>query len=325
MRRAEACALLGAAPFAVAPGAGSAAGAPATKLVVSWGTVAISNTPLWVAYRAGLFQKHGLDVDLQYVESTLQIPSLISGSVQVAQTGGSNVLSADVGGADLVILATLNPVFPYLLMVPAEIKTVAQLKGKAIGVSKFGDASDVGARIALQRAGLDPKDVTFVQVGSSTNRATALINGAISAGVIIPPMNVELESHGLHTLVDIARLRIPTADITIAVRRAWLNPNRDVAQRYIDAILDGIEKTKTDKQFAVATIKEYFKSNDDKAMSAGYDFFVKEILTPLPYARPAQFASIIGELSQANEKIKAFDVSKIIDDSFLRHAAARAG
>jgi len=162
--------------------------APATKLVVSWGTVAISNTPVWVAYKAGLFKKHGLDVDLQYVESTLQIPSLISGSVQIAQVGGTNVVSADIGGADLVILATLSPVFPYLFMVPSNIKTPAQLRGKAIGVSKFGDASHVGAMIAMSRAGVDPKDVTFVQVGSSMNRATALINGAISGGVIIPPI-----------------------------------------------------------------------------------------------------------------------------------------
>jgi NitT/TauT family transport system substrate-binding protein len=294
------------------------------KLVVSWGTVAISNTPVWVAYKAGLFKKHGLDVDLQYVESTLQIPSLISGSVQIAQVGGTNVVSADVGGADLVIMATLSPVFPYLFMVPSSIKTPAQLKGKTIGVSKFGDASDVGARIAMAKAGIDPKDVTFVQVGSSTNRATALINGAIAGGVIIPPMNVALEAHGLHTLIDLARLRVPAADITIAARRSWLNSHREIAQAYIDAMVEAIAKAKSDKAFTVATIKEYFKSDDDRAMSAGYDFFAREIMTTsLPYPRPEQFTSSLEELSKSNEKIKGFDVAKILDDSFLRNAAAK--
>jgi NitT/TauT family transport system substrate-binding protein len=296
----------------------------ATKIVVSWGTVAISNTPVWLAYKSGLFKKHGLDVDLQYVASTLQIPSLISGSVQIGQVGGTNVVSADIGGADLVILATLSPVFPYLLMVSPDIKTPAQLKGKTIGVSKFGDASDVGARIAMQHVGVDPKDVTFVQVGSSTNRATALMNGAIAGGVIIPPMNVELEAHGLHTLVDLARLRVPAADITIAARRSWLNAHRDVAQAYIDAIVEAIAKARSDRALTVATIKEYFKSDDDKAMSAGYDFFVREILTSLPYPRAAQFTSSLEELSKSNDKVKTFDVSKILDDSFLRSAAARA-
>ncbi len=303
---------------------GESGPASATKVVVSWGTVAISNVPLWVAYKAGLFKKHGLDVDLQYVASTLQIPSLLSGSVQIGQIGGTNVVSADVGGADLIILATLSPVFPYLFMVSSDIKTPAQLKGKAVGVSKFGDASDVGARIAMQHAGLDPKDVTFIQVGSSTNRATALINGAIAGGVIIPPMNVELEAHGLHTLVDLARLRIPAADITITARRSWISAHRDVMQAYIDAIVEGIGKVKTDKAFAVATIKEYFKSDDDKAMAAGYDFFIREILTAMPYPRAAQFASSLDELAKSNDKVKGFDVSKILDDSFLRSAAARA-
>ncbi|HXP92029.1 MAG TPA: ABC transporter substrate-binding protein [Candidatus Binatia bacterium] len=321
MRRASR--LVFAIAFAFSLTGSAARGEGGTKVVVSWGTVAISNTPLWVTYRAGLFKKHGLDVDLQYVASTLQIPSLLSGSVQIGQVGGTNVVSADVGGADLIILATLSPVFPYLFMVSSGIKTPAQLKGKAIGVSKFGDASDVGARIAMRHVGLDPKDVTFVQVGSSTNRATALINGAIAGGVIIPPMNVELEAHGLHTLIDLARLRVPAADITITARRSWVNAHRDVVQAYIDAIVEGIDRVRTDKAFAVATIKEYFKSDDDKAMAAGYDFFIREILTSLPYPRTAQFANSLDELATSNDKVKGFDVSKILDDSFLRSAAAR--
>jgi NitT/TauT family transport system substrate-binding protein len=297
---------------------------PLTKIVVSWGTLDVANLPIWIAYKAGYFKEHGLDVDLQYQASTIQIASLLSGGVQIAQVGGTNVVSADASGADLIVMGTLSPIFPHLFMVSADIKTPAQLRGKIVGVSKFGDAGDVASRIALGKLGVNEKDVSFVQVGSSANRAAALMNGAVQAGVMIPPMNVPLEAHGVHTLVDLARLRIPAANITIAARKAWVSAHRPQMQGYIDALVEGLHRMRTDKPYAVAVMKQYFESDDDKAMAAACDFYTHEILTTLPYPTVAQFARSLDELAKTNEKVKGFDVAKILDDSFMR-SAARAG
>lgn len=84
----------------------------------------------------------------------------------------------------LGLLARLAIPSKLLFMVPSDIKTVAQLKGKKIGVSQFGDSSYVGAQLGLRRMGLNTKDVTYIAVGSSTNRAAALMNGAIQGGVV---------------------------------------------------------------------------------------------------------------------------------------------
>lgn len=296
-----------------------------TKVVVSWGTLDVANLPVWIAQKAGYFKQRGLDVDLQYQASTIQIASLLSGGVQIAQIGGTNVVSADASGADLIVMGTLSPIFPHLFMVAPEIKTAAQLKGRVVGISRFGDAGDMASRIALGRLGLSDKDVSFVQVGSSTNRAAALMNGAIQAGVVIPPQNTPLEAHGVHTLVDLARLRIPAANITISARAAWVSAHRPAMQAYIDGLVDGLKRMRADKPYAIAVMKQYFESDDGKAMGAAYDFYTHEILTTLPYPRVAQFTSSLDELAKTNEKVKGFDVAKILDDSFLRNASARSG
>lgn len=307
--------------FALTCGLIARAGAqPADKLVVTWGTIEATNTPIWVAGKAGLFAKNGLDVDLQFQASSLQIASILSGNVQIANVGGGEVVSADASGGDLVILAVLGPVFPYLFMVPNDIKSVAALKGKKIGVSQFGDSSYIGAQLGLRRMGLNTNDVTYVAVGSSSNRAAALMSGAIQGGVVSPPMDLELAAHGLHPLFNLATLKIPAVNVTITARRTWLNAHRDVAQRYVNAVVAGIAKEKSDKAFTIDVLRQYYKIDDPRELEACYAFYAK--VTPaLPHPRVQLFTEVLKELANTNEKVRDFDVSKILDDSFVRRAA----
>jgi NitT/TauT family transport system substrate-binding protein len=158
---------------------GSATAAGTTNLVATYGSPDVVYAPAWIAQRAGLFTKRNLTVDLQFQASSIQIPSLITGDVKLALVGCGEVAAANVGGADLVIVANMAPILPYLLMVPDSIKKPSDLIGKSIAISKFGDTTDVASRIALAKLGLKPEQLTFVQVGSSANRAAALIGGAV--------------------------------------------------------------------------------------------------------------------------------------------------
>jgi ABC-type nitrate/sulfonate/bicarbonate transport system substrate-binding protein len=206
-------------------------------------------------------------------------------------------------------------------MVPNDIKTVGQLKGKKVGVSQFGDSSFIGAQLGLRRMGLDTKDVTYVAVGSSTNRAAALMNGAVQGGVVSPPMDLELGAHGLHPLFSLAALKIPAVNVTITARRPWLLAHRDVAQRYVDAIVAGIERQKSDKALTLDVLRQYYKIDDPRELEECYAFYAK--VTPtLPYPRAELFTEVLKELANTNEKVRGFDVSKILDDSFVRRAAA---
>ncbi len=149
--------LLGAcsgAPSGPAPGGSPG---PPVKLSVSYSNVIASNLPEWVAREAGIFQKNGLDVDLQLIEGGSRgVAALLSGQTQIAQLGGSEVLSAAAEGGDLVVLGTLVPVYPYLFYVPSSVNDIKDLKGKTVGVVTVGGSYDIATRVALRKLGLIP-------------------------------------------------------------------------------------------------------------------------------------------------------------------------
>src|SRR5947209_1186620 len=291
-------ALLGSAVIvlsACAPAAPAAAptapptSAPVTAMSMGYSNIAGGELATYYALEKGAFTSRNLQVDGQLVAGGANtMAALLAGQLQVADAGGSEALSAVASGADLVIVATLAPVYPYVFEVIPDIKTTQDLIGKKIGVATLGGSADIATRVALRQAGLDPdKDVTIVATGSAQNRTAALASGAIQGGMVGgPPETLELESRGLHPLMDLAALKLPTANTSVIVQRAWLDANRGVVQRYVDALVDASAKLRKDRAGAVAVLKTYFKSDDDATMSASYDFFAGEVIPALPYPRP---------------------------------------
>jgi NitT/TauT family transport system substrate-binding protein len=312
------------APGAAPTGAANASGGAPTKLTVSFSNLIADNLAEWTAKEAGIFDKHGLDVDLENIASAQGVAAILSGQVQVGQFGGSETVSAAAGGADLVILGNLAPVYPFVFMSPADLTNVQDLRGKKIGVSAIGSSSDIATRVMLRNVGLDSeKDVTIVPVGSLENRIAALTNGAIQGGVAQPPDQLALEDKGFHVLYDLAQQKLPSANTAIVVQRAWLNANRDVAQRYVDSLVEAIARNRSDKAFATQVIKKYLKIEDDRAAATTYDFFVGQVTPQYPLSRPEQFEDAISQLSTSNEKVRGFDVTKIFDTSLVQSAMDR--
>jgi len=304
-----------------APGAASGG---LIKLVASISEIYQGELPVWVTKEAKIFERHGLEVDLQYIASATGIAALVSGQTTFSQGGGSEALSAAVRGADLVLLGNLVPVYPYVFEVPNDIRTITDLKGKKVGVSAPGSQSDIATRLGLRRNGLDPdRDVTIVPVGSSQNRTAALKNGAIQGGLEQLPYSVVLERSGLHPLFNLAALKLPTVNNGIVAQRSYVQSHRDTVQRYIDALIEGIARMKKDKAFAVGVLKKYLKVDDDQALSATYDNAVTNLFPSLPYIRPEHMADAVEVLSAKNPKVRDFDVKKLLDNSFVKCAADR--
>src|SRR5919201_638592 len=168
------------------------------------------------------------------------LSSLISGQMQLAHIGGSEVLGAAASGADLVILATLGPVYPYRFYVPPEIRSIEDLRGKKVDATNFGGSVDVASRVGLRKLGLDPDtDVNWVTTGNHQNGTAALLSGAIQGRMDNPPASQELEDHGFHALFDLAKLKLPTANVTVVTQRSVLDAHRELFQRYVDALVQG--------------------------------------------------------------------------------------
>jgi ABC-type nitrate/sulfonate/bicarbonate transport system substrate-binding protein len=295
------------------------------KLTVSFGNISGDSLSLWAAKEGGYFAKNGLDVDVQLVSGGPNaLSSLLSGQMQLAHLGGSEILSATAAGASLVIIATLGPVYPYRFYVAPNIKTTDDLKGKKVDATNFGSSVDVASRVGLRKLGLDPEqDVVWVTTGSHANGTAALLSGAIQGRMDNPPASQELEAKGFHSLFDLASLQLPAANNTVVVDRAYLDAHREVMQRYVDALVQATARAKKDAAFMIDVEKKYFKSDDDAAMQATYDYFIGEVAPSLPFPKSEQFDDALAELGKKNEKIRGVEISKILDPSFVQSAADR--
>jgi NitT/TauT family transport system substrate-binding protein len=309
------------APAAKAP----AAAGPLIKVTTGYSNVAVSNLMAHIAKEAGIFQKNGLDVDLQLISGgAVTVAALLSNQIQFAHAGGSEALSAAAAGADVAVVGTMEPVYAYVFLAPSSIQTLNDLKGTKVGVATFGGSADVATRVGLRKVGIDPeKDLTIIATGSAANRTAALLSGAIQGGMASPPDSFTLEAQGFHRLFDLAALKVPSATNSVIVQRAWMNSNKEATQKYIDSIVEAHVKAMQDKPFALSVLKSSLKSDDDVLMKETLDYYLEQVFGPYPESNPDQFADAIEQLSQKNDKIKDFDLSKLLDDSFVKSAQAR--
>lgn len=305
------------------PAASPSPGQP-TSLTASYSELIPDEWAPWAAADGGYFQKNKLDVTLTSIASATGIAALLSGQTQIAQLGGSEVLSAAAGGGDLVIVATLVPVFPYVFLAASGITSPDQLKGKKVGISKKGGSADIATRAALQSMGLSPdSDVTIVETGSATNRVAALRSGAIQGGVSQPPESTKLVSSGFVVLLDLAKNKIPAANTVVATTGAYLKDHRAVIQAYVDSLVQALTRLRKDEAFADQVLTKWEKITDTALLADTYAFYTKEVFPQYPVPKAEQYQQAITALKSSNPKIATLDLSKVLDPSFVQSASNR--
>jgi NitT/TauT family transport system substrate-binding protein len=319
------CGILVALVVALTACGGSNAPAVTTvNLSVGYSEPVADNLPLWLARDGGYFAKHNLIVDATQITSIQGMPALLSSQIDFDDIGGSEAISAGAQGADVVVLATLTPVYPYSMYVAPGINSAADMKGKKVATTKTGGSLDITLKVAFKKLGLDPdKDVQFIQTGSVPNVITTMISGQAQITVSKPPESLQLEAKGFKVFLNLAKDKLPASSVCIVARKAWVAQHQDLTQRYIDAIIEAIAREKKDKDFAIKVLGQNLKSDDTVALTASYNLYAVDVLPQYPYPKPEQFVDSKEVLGRNNDKAKNFDVTKILDDSFVKSAASR--
>jgi NitT/TauT family transport system substrate-binding protein len=316
------------APQAAAPTTAPAAAATSGALAavsMGYSNISTDDTASYVAVEEGIFKRHGLDVNAQLVAGgSTTTAALLAGQILISQNGGSETLSAVANGADLVVVATLAGVYPYLFEVTPDINSMQEVIGKKLGVSNIGGSADIALRVALRASGIDPeKDVTIVPTGSAQNRTAALISGAIQGGMAGPPDSLSIEAIGLHPILDLASQHLPSANTVVVTQRSYATTNHDIVQRYVDALIDSMIQLKKDRPGTISILEKYYQSTDDHAMGVAYDFYANEVAQVLPYPKPEQFKDAVEALSATNPKIRDVNLGTLLDTSYVQNAADR--
>ena len=313
-----------AAAAAAAPATAPASPAAPTRVVFSFSNLTPNQWPLWIAQDQGLFARRGLDVDVRLIESSTGVPALIAGEMQAAVLGGSEVLSAATEGAELMMVAGLSQTYAFRFMAPESIRTPEDLRGKRVGVSRIGSSSDIATRLALQRLGLVPnQDVEVVQVGSLTARIQALESGAIQGGVTEMPDTMRLGKMGYHVVFDLTDLGLLAATDVVALRRAYLAEQRATAQVLVDAIVEGIAVQRQDRAAAEVVLGRWLQNDDPEALAQTWEFYTSKLTARVPRISPEQFTDARAVLAEHNPRLADYDVSPLLDNSFVDAAVAR--
>ena len=312
------------APPAAGPTPATAVPRERSRVSIAYSNLIVDNTPYWAAKEFGIYEQNGLDVDLQYIASSNAMAALLAGQVQLAVTGGSEAINANANGSEVVVVATTTPVYATFLEARPEIKTIDDLKGKAIAITNPGASFDITTRVLLRHEGLDPdNDVTLVKTGSVANVTSALLSGQVDAGLAGMPDNLKIEAAGLHPLFDMSKMGLPASGNVILTQRAYATGQRETVQRVADSIVEALARARKDKAATVSLLQTYMQSQDHQGMEAAYDFYLGSVLPALPFPKPEQFVDAQKTTALANPKAADVRIESILDPSFIQSSADR--
>jgi NitT/TauT family transport system substrate-binding protein len=268
----------------------------------------------------GFYKKNGLEVDLIFIpSSTTSVSSVVAGDVQVANNSGGAVANAAVGGASVVMTACYINTLPYELVVHESIKSAEDLKGKSVGISRVGSASDVAARALVKGLGLEPvKDVPILQVGGAPERAAAFRTGRI-AGFPSPPGIIHLAKSMPH------RILISTADfqkrfdfpyICSTTTKGFLTAHCDTVGRITMALIEATQFLKTRKEESKKLIAKYSRQNNTAYLESSY-VAVAKLHDRVPLVTREGTEVQIKE-ALARKPGASLRVEELVDDSIVR-------
>jgi ABC-type nitrate/sulfonate/bicarbonate transport system substrate-binding protein len=289
------------------------------RIRVGQGSVSLQSGLMHIAKERGLFAKHGLVSEIVYIPGgTTNIQVLVSGSLDMSQLSGAPGVAANLEGADIVYILGLLDKLNYQLVTRPEIKSVEQLKGKKLGVSRFGSSADFGLRAVLKRLGIDPaKDVSILQIGDEPARVAAIKSGNIEGTVVNAPFSSEAERLKLNVIADSVKMDIPFFNTGLLGSRKYLEKQDAKVMNFLRAYLEAIKILKTEREYSVKALAQFTRVPDLKAIQEGYDYFNNQ-LQPVPYPSLEAMQAVVTQIAETNPKARNIDAKNYVSDRYLK-------
>jgi NitT/TauT family transport system substrate-binding protein len=274
--------------------------------------------PLFVTKEAGLFDKNGLDAELIYVQGVQMVAIHVAGQLDFTSTSGIVTLQSSVSGADLILLA--NSIDSHLMKLIGHptITGPADLKGKSIGVTRFGSLTDLALRPILEQWKLEAnKDVSLVQIGRLSGLVPAIQQKRIAAGMLSFPTSFYAEKLGLKTLYDLSESGIEVPTTTVAVSRGWANSHREIVMRYMRAYVEGTHRLLTDREMGIKALRKYGGVQDPDLLNATYDLFTRKYIRRVPTLTTKAVQNALNLVAESNPKAKNRRPEEFMDTSYM--------
>jgi NitT/TauT family transport system substrate-binding protein len=316
---------------APAPGAQAADPAPASppppleRATLLYPSQGGNHAALWMAEDHGLFRKHGLDLDLQFIEgSPIVMQAMAAGNGELAHVGTSASISAAFRGLDTVLVATIQPRLIFALWTKGVART-ADLAGKRIATGRVNSDPDFALRVMLNRLSLRYNEdlaVVHVDAGGDAARLAAVEANAADGLVIAAGMSSRLSRLGYTQLMDLSVENIPYEAATIVTTRPYAASKPHVVRGFLRAATEGIAMAKQDRAATLEVYRQHARLDDLDTLNEWYETYVERVYPTVPYVSAAGVRTVLDLLAITEPQAATVNPEDYIDNSFMRDIEA---
>jgi len=295
-----------------------AASKVSTSFCVAYSSISGSAIVPWIAVDKGLFAKYDLDVELIYVAGSQAMQSLLSGTTQIGIQGIEPVFRVNAHGADTVMILGLVTKPPFSIIVRPEIKDFRELRGKPMGITRYGSSTDLLLRLTLDKWGLKPEtDVPILQMGGVPPILAGMQSKKIFGGPLSLPTLARAKQEGYRELADVADL-VPDYQVAgVVTRRAFLRQNTDAVRGFIKAIAEATATFRNDPGYVKKVMRERLKIDDPLVIEETQKNYPR-YMPNVPYPSRAGIAVIKGFLERTEPALRQLAIDDQIDIQAVR-------
>lgn len=298
---------------------GSGDGRAQERIRLAYSAISGAMLTPWVGVEAGIFKKNGLEVQLIYIAGgSTAAAALIGGDVQISLASGDGVVRGRLQGIDLISFADMTSTLVFSLMVQTEVSAPDDLKGKKLGITRFGTSSHAALVAGLKRLRINLSDVTVLQMGGIPQVLAGLESGAISGGILSAPTNIKGKKLGMKELLDIGTLKIPFQMNTFIARGDFIRRNPESMRRLVQAIIESIHKIKADQAFATKVLAKYTKIEDPEILAETYRMFAVRYLSRAPYPSEEAVKQRLAEIAIQDQRAASANAKDFIDPRWIK-------
>ena len=292
------------------------------RIVAGVSTVNVAFLPIYLTQDKGFFKDEGLEVLLvMFNAGATNLQAMIGGDVQIMAGGVPETVLARASGVDIKNFWAISNLMPFQIYGSPKLKSLKDGKGKKFAISRFGSLSEFLTRSALRRSGVDPKDVTMLQIGATPARFTTLATGIVDATILWFPVTERARAVGMNKLFDLKDIYPNWTNVGFIAREAWLAKEKDQAARFLRAYQRGVKHTRENRDEGIKALRKYVGLDAAEA-AAGYDEYRDSFPLDGRILDAGISATVEQEIESGRLKGK-ISLSEMIDNSFINSMGKR--
>lgn len=295
------------------------------RVRVGLSSISATSGAVWVAEEKGLFKKYGIDPEVIIIGGGggRVVSSLIAGEIQFAVGGGDAVVRAKLKGADVVQIVSPLVTGLQRVMARPEIKSPVDLKGKRIGITRFGSASHLVLQLVMRKWGMAPEDLAVLQVGSSPAMLASLDKGGIDAAVLTMPSFFVAEERGYRLLADLGEMELYYPQNTIESSRGYIGKQRAPTLSFVKGVVEGIAYFKKNKRPSLEVLRKKLRiqseqERESRHLENSYELLAGKYYNEAPYPSMKSIETVLNFMAAEDPKIKGLDPKTFADESFVK-------